>query len=158
MSTARKASGLRHLAVGAAVAAATAASLTTAVPAEAVTTAHGCTVRPIRPVGSTSPAGVKLVSYEVLYSCAGGRSIEVQQFFMEDDAPPDPDDVTGNALTTHTFGQANARQRTVTLARPNTEAGLEEVYQKVRFRVSIGGGAFSAWTAFEPSPVRSLAN
>jgi hypothetical protein len=160
MSTARKAGRLHRLALGTALVAAAAAPLAVAIPASAATTAHGCTVRPLKPTAAgVNGAGVKQVDYEVLYTCAGGRAIEVQQYFMEDDAPPNTDDVTGpQQLTTRTFGGTNIFQRTTTRTLANTEGGREEVYQKTRFRVSVGGGAFSAWTAFEKGPNLSIAN
>ena len=160
MSTARKPGSLHRLALGTALVAAAAAPLAVAVPASAATTASGCTVRPLKPTaGGVNGAGIKQVDYEFLYSCAGGRTLQVQQFFMEDDAPPKADQVAGTQqLTTRTFGGPNIFQRTVTRSLANTEKGREEVYQKTRFRVSVGGGAYTAWTPFEKGPNLSIAN
>src|SRR6476620_10973440 len=84
MSTARKPGTLRRLGLGAAMIAV--APLTLALPAEAATTAHGCTVAPLAPVfAGLNAAGAKQVRYNVLITCAANRSVEVQQTFMEDD-------------------------------------------------------------------------
>jgi hypothetical protein len=158
MSTARTPVTLHRLAVGTALLAVAAAPLALAVPAEATTSALGCSVRPLKPLPGGVSGGVKQVDYEILYTCLGGRTVQVQQFFLEDDTAPNPDDVTGNQLTLRAFPTTNIDQRTVTRPLANTEGGNEEVYQKVRFRVSIGGGAFSPWTAFERSNTLSIAN
>lgn len=155
MSTARKAV-LNRLAVGTALLAAAAAPLALALPAEAATTANGCTVRPLKPTFAGFSGGVKQIRYEVVFSCAAGRTIEVQQLAMEDDSTPDQ--FINTRVHTRTFVSSTVATRSATWALPDTEAGNEEVYQKVRFRVSAGGGPVSAWTPFEFGPTLSIAS
>lgn len=159
MSTARKPGTLRRLGLGAAMIAVATAPLTVALPAEAATTAFGCTAAPLAPVfAGLNGAGVKQVRYNVLITCAANRSIEVQQTFMEDDAPPNPDDFTGTVVNTTNFPGAAITTTGVTVDVPDTEAGPEELYQKIRFRVTGAGGVQSAWTLFESSPNTTIAN
>ena len=159
MSTARKPGTLRRLGLGAAMIAVATAPLTLALPAEATTTAHGCAVAPLAPVfAGLDGAGVKQVRYNVLITCAANRSVEVQQTFMEDDAPPDPDDFTGTVVNTTNFPGAAITTKGVTLNVPDTDAGPEKLYQKIRFRVTPAGGVQSAWTPFESSPSTTIAN
>lgn len=159
MSTARKPGTLRRLGLGAAMIAVATAPLALALPADAATTAHGCTVAPLAPVfAGLNAAGVKQVRYNVLITCAANRSVEVQQTFMEDDAPPDPDDFTGTVVNTTNFAGAAITTKGVTLNLPNTDAGPETIYQKTRFRVTPAGGAQSAWTPFESGPSTTIAN
>ena len=102
--------------------------------------------------------GYEQIRYEVVFSCAGGRTIEVQPFAMEDDNPPSPDQFIGTQVFTRTFVNANVASRSLTRPLPNTEPGNEEVYDKTRFRVSVNGGPVSAWTAFDFGPTLSIAN
>ena len=156
MSAAHKPVVLHRLAVGTAILAAAAAPLALAVPAEAATTAHGCTVRPLKPTFVGFSGGIKQVKYEVVFSCLGNRTIQVQQTAMEDDASPDQ--YINTLVHTRAFGGANVASRQMTLSLPNTEPGNEEVYHKTRFRVSVAGGPFSSWTTYELGPVLSIAN
>ena len=159
MSAATTPGTLHRLAIGTALLAAAAAPLALAVPAEATTSARGCTVRPVRPAFAGTVAGVKQVRYDVAFSCAGNRQIEIQQAFWELDAPPDPDDFNGYAWQSRTFAQPNVALRGVTRPLDDDDLGnAEEIYQNVRFRVSVGGGAFSSWTTYESSPVLTIAN
>ena len=159
MSTARKPGTLRRLGLGAAMIAVATAPFALAVPAEAATTANGCTVAPLAPVfAGLNAAGVKQVRYNVVINCAANRSVEVQQTFMEDDAPPDPDDFTGTVVNTTNFPGVAITTKGVTLNLPDTEAGPEELYQKIRFRVTLAGGVQSAWTPFESGPSTTIAN
>lgn len=158
MSAARTPVALHRLGLGTALLAAALAPLALAAPAEATTTAHGCTVRPIRPAHVGTVAGVKQIRYEVVLACAGDRRIEVQPFAMEDDAPPQADQYIGTQVLSRTFVDTNVASRSIDRPLPNTEVGAEEVYTKARFRVSVAGGPFSAWTAFDSGPTLTIAN
>ena len=158
MSTARKPGRLHRLSIGAALVALAAAPLALAVPAHAATTANGCTVNPLTPVfaGVTGPPVVKKVRYNFVVSCAPGRSVEVQQMYFEDDVPPNPDDFTGT--DSNPYNPTGIQTKGNTELLPDTEAGPEEIYQKVRFRVTPTGGAPFGWTAFESSGTLTITN
>jgi len=159
MSTAHKPGTLRRLGFGLAMIAVATAPLALALPAGASTTANGCILAPLAPVfAGLDGAGVKQVRYNVLITCAGNRSVEVQQTFMEDDLPPDPDDFTGTVVNATNFPGAAIKTEGVTLSLPDTEGNPEEVYQKIRFRVTPAGGVQSAWTLFESSPSTTISN
>lgn len=158
MSTARKPRTLHRLGLGTALLAAVAAPLALAVPAEAATTAHGCTVRPLKPFQNGTVGGVKQVRYDAVFSCAAGRSIDVQQTLFEKDNAPDVDDFYTTLVQSRNFPVTTVAQRGLTAPLQNTEAGSEEIYQRTRFRVSVNGGPVSAWTPYESGPVLSIAN
>lgn len=133
-------------------------------PAEAATSSRGCTVHPVRPAATNlvNASGNRLVDYGINVVCAGGRSVQIQQFRLEEDVLPRDidaiDDVTGTDLQTLDFtGGAGVRTARVRAALPNTpgDGPVEEVYYKVRFRVTTPAGT-SAWTAFESSAVRAI--
>ena len=159
MSTARKPGLFRRLSIGAALLGVAAAPVALALPASA-NTLQGCTVTPLTPVFAGYTAGVKQLRHNVAIACFGARSIEVQQTVMEDDAVPDPDDfvVTRiNGFPTGANGVVVIRGITENL--PNTEAGAEEIYQKVRFRVTPNStGVQGPWTTYESSGSLTIAN
>lgn len=160
MTTARKPGTLRRLGLGAAMIAVAAAPLTmAAVPASATTPLQGCALNPLDPVfAGRNAAGVKQVRHNFVATCVGNRSIEVQQMFFEDDVAPDPDDFTGTVISTVNFPNPAITTRGVTVVLPNTDPGVERIYQRTRFRVSVNGGPLSAWTLFESSGVLQIAN
>ncbi len=133
-------------------------------PVHASTTSAGCTVNPIRPIysGLDTPAGVSRVDYKIKVRCNGGRSVEIQQFRMEEDQMPRDndwiDEVTGNDVHPQDFSSgAQTRMLTVRAPLPKTagDGPVEEVYHKVRFRVTTAAGT-TAWTPFELSAVRAI--
>jgi hypothetical protein len=145
------------------VVAATASTLLMA-PAEAATSRGGCTVAPVRPAATNQvdANGVRIVDYAVRVLCNGGRSVEVQQFRLEEDTLPRDidaiDEITGNTLRTLDFtGGPGLRTAHVRESLPNTpgDGAVEEVYHKVRFRVTTPAGT-TAWTPFELSAVRAI--
>ncbi|MET1005606.1 MAG: hypothetical protein ABWX96_08660 [Propionibacteriaceae bacterium] len=158
MSTVRKPGPLHVLGLGAAMVAVAAAPLALAIPADAATASNGCVVNPLQPTNAGVVVGVKQVRYDFQVACAANRTIEVQQMLFEEDAPPDPDDFTATQITSKKFINASAGTLGMIRSLPNTEAGNEEVYQRTRFRVSVNGGAPSAWTLFESGAIRSIAN
>ncbi len=145
------------------VVAATASTLLTA-PAEAATARKGCVVAPVRPAATNrvDASGNRLVDYKINVVCAGGRTVQIQQLRLEEDVLPRDidavDDVTGIGLRTLNFtGGAGVRKVRVRVALPNTpgDGPVEEVYHKVRFRVTTPTGT-TAWTPFESSRVRAI--
>ncbi len=161
MTTARRGT-LHKLALAGALAAATAASLPIAVPAQAASS-NGCTVNPQKPVhAGFNSSGVKLVRFDVNIFCDPGRQVEVEQLRYEEDWDgwlfSNPDDRLGS----RTFIQAfppNVGAITVSSTRtlPNTEDGNEEIYQKTRFRVT-SGGVTSPWTSYQRTAYVSMPN
>jgi hypothetical protein len=153
----------RIAAAGAAIAfAATVLPMAIAGPAAASTTKYGCTVTPAKPkLAAFTGSGRLLVSYAVDYSCNGKRRIEIEQRRYESDPWPNGDDFTGKSSIVHRFAQPSAQSKSVKdpmiFKLPDTELGREEVYQKVRFRVTVGD-VTSAWTPWESSRETSFAN
>jgi len=160
MSTARKPGPFRRLSIGAALLGVAAAPVALALPASAATTLQGCNVSPQTPVFAGFSGGVKQVRYSVAIACFPGRTIEVQQTVIEEDASPDPDDFVLTEINGFPTGPNGAVViRGITKDLPDTEGGAEEVFQKVRFRVTQNStGLQSAWTAYEPSGTLTIAN
>lgn len=128
--------------------------------AATATTAHahnigGCTVQPLAPihVGNTA-AGLKIIDYRMTVNCAAGRFAHITQTRYEEDTWPNPDDNLGTSTFSAGGVQVLHNRRTL----PNTEAGNEEVYHRIRFHVHFAGGAVTANTGWHKSAVRSFAN
>lgn len=145
----------RRIAAGALAAAALpVAAIAGAGGAEAATRA-GCTINPLTPIYAyTNAAGVKVIDYRISVNCAANRHAHITQRVYEADAWPNPDDlirtrsvVVGGVTTVHTY-----------VPLPNTEAGAEEMYQRVTFWVHANNGAMSAPTPGQNSPVRVYNN
>jgi hypothetical protein len=144
------------------VVAATASTLLAA-PAEAANSRGGCIVQPVRPDPTNQVVnGARVVDYGIDVLCNGGRTVEVQQFRLEEDTLPRDidaiDDVTGNDLRTLDFSNGpGLRTAHVLAGLPDTpgDGPVEEVYHKVRFRVTTPAGT-TAWTTFDPSAVRAI--
>jgi hypothetical protein len=135
------------------LAAAAAMPIALAAPASAATSS-GCTVTPLKPIfAGFNSTGVKLVNYRISVSCASNRTVSIEQRRYEEDDWPNPDD----SLGTTTFSTSGVRTLSNVRTLVNTESGNEEVYQKVRFRVT-SGGVTSPWTSFQKSSVLSIPN
>ena len=135
------------------LAAAAAMPIALAAPASAATSS-GCTVTPLKPIfAGFNSSGVKLVNYRISVSCASNRTVSIEQRRYEEDDWPNPDD----SLGTTTFSTSGVRTLSNVRTLVNTESGNEEVYQKVRFRVT-SGGVTSPWTSFQKSSVLSIPN
>lgn len=158
MITISKQSKLRRFVVGGLVAVAAAAPIALAgMPAEAATSA-GCTVTPLKPVfAGFNSSGVKLVRYKVSVKCSADRTVTVQQHRYEDDKAPDKDDDLGASSFVRSFGSTKTIVVASQRALPNTENGNEEIYQRVRFRVS-SHGVTSPWTSWQNSGILSIPN
>jgi hypothetical protein len=137
------------------LAAAAVVPIAMAAPASA-NTSSGCTVKPLRPnfTGSFTTSGVKKVDYGISVSCAPNRTVSIEQRRYEEDGGLfNSDDFLG-ASSFNTFGvRTLSNVRTLV----DTESGNEEIYHKVRFRVT-SNGVTSAWTPWEKSPVLSIPN
>jgi len=121
--------------------------------AQAVTTS-GCTATPLTPIYSyTNSAGVKVLDYRITVSCSSGRTAQITQERWEEDDWPNGDDLVG----TSTFNV----QGSTTLHNYRTlvdgELGMEEMYQKIRMRVS-SNGVTSPWTGWQKSGVQAFYN
>lgn len=131
--------------------------LAIATSAHASTSRDGCTVTPRTPyaTGTLDSFGRKLIRYEFTVSCSAGRSITINQERREEDTFSD--DSTGLVNWSQSFSSAATRTLGVTRALPDTEWGDEEIYQRLRFRVSSNGVSGST-TAWENSGVRTFSN
>ena len=117
-------------------------------------TSSGCTVTPLKPIfAGFNSSGVKLVNYRISVSCTSNRTVSIQQRRYEEDGFLNPDDFLG-ATSFNTSGVRTLHNRRTLV---DTESGNEEVYQKVRFRVT-SNGVTSPWTSYEKSPVLSIPN
>lgn len=168
MSTTRKA-WLSALAV--AGAAALALPLGLAAPADAATTKDGCTVTPLEPEfrGTFTAGNRPEVFYPVEVSCvasATGLEVELDLQTWEQDILGRAGDVDANGVVnededrigsgsaSRVFGTGGGSTTVDFQGRlPHTDTDFdEEVYSKVRFRVT-SGPVTGRWTAFEFSPV-----
>lgn len=130
--------------------------VTLAGPAQAATTQstqladtqfRGCTMKqPPKPVSIDHG---RYMWYGVSVFCAGGKTIQVHQAFWEDDPTGNPSDFVGQRVHTPTSYTGTGWKTFATTApTPNTEAGAEEVFQGVRFRVKLING-WSDWSPWE---------
>ena len=139
--------------VGLALAAALAAPALAAIPAQAHTSS-GCTINPLTPTfAGFNSSGTKLINYRVSVSCSAGRTAEVTQERWESDSWPNPDDHLG----TTTFNTSGVTTLNNVRTLVDGELGNEEVYQKIRFRVT-SNGVTSPWTGWHTSAELSIAN
>jgi len=126
--------------------------------AQAVSLA-GCTATPYAPVFSGfNAAGNKVLRYTVRIVCAGGRTITVHQQSREADPWPNPDDTVGSTTFSRAFPAAGVQIVNIYRPLPNTEWGNEEMYQRIRIRVTSSNGVVSAWSGWDNSGVRSFSN
>ena len=140
-----------------------AALLATALPLVAVGTAHasttesGCTVSPLTPVYTyINPAGDKVIRYNLTVTCDADRTVEIEQRVYEADIA-DADDLIVSFDRSRYFDTTSTVTMWLEKALPDTEAGQEEMYQHVRFRVE-SHGVTSPWTAWEDSPQQQFFN
>lgn len=138
-------------------------------PAQAATTAHGCTVKPHRPVvvGLTS-LGKKIIDYRISVECSGNRWIQVQRQRWEWDGGirirknlpfVDEDDWQGETSEWRWFSPSSQKKLIVltnTRALVKTDSDVhEDPYQVVRYRV-VSNGVTSGWTTWEAGPYSSI--
>ncbi|MBK7722120.1 MAG: hypothetical protein IPI32_07815 [Austwickia sp.] len=124
-------------------------------PAQAVSIG-GCTASPVRPyVVGLNPSGNKLVRYDVNVTCSPGRSVQLNQQVREEDTFTD--DTIVSRYVNRSFANGGTQQISYTRTLPNTELGDEEMYQRIRFRVT-SNGVTSPFTGWHKSAVRTIAN
>ena len=128
--------------------------------ASASTTLWGCTVTPLRPVfDHINPAnGNKVIRYNYTVTCAGGRTIEVNQHIHEQDGGLNADDHLASNVQSRTFATTGTVTMGWLLTMVTGEVGAEELYHTDSFRVTTTNLAQSGWTAFEDSPVQAFSN
>ena len=139
-------------------------------PAQASTTKDGCTVTPLAPyfAGTYTAGNVPEVIYPYEVTCSASSaamSVQTKTETWEADlvgraGDVDADgvnnadeDYIGTATTTRSFTKAGGT-RTVNVkgVLPHTDTDAnEEVYHKVKFRVT-SGAVTGSWTAFELTP------
>jgi hypothetical protein len=128
-------------------------SVAMASPASAATSS-GCTVTPLKPVfAGFNSSGVKLVNYRISVSCTSNRTVSIEQERWEEDPWPNGDDFLGSSSFTTSGVTTLSNVRTLV----DGEIGDEEVYHKIRFRVS-SNGVTSPWTSWEKSSVLTIPN
>jgi hypothetical protein len=143
------------------VAAAILVSLGLAAPANADTYESGCTIDPNTPYanGDLNQNGVKMVNYEVDVDCASGREVEIEMRRWEYDASNADDLIGTSTLHNDFYTSSGSLVRTVEGALPNTDDfgdNTEEMYQCVRFRVTMTDLFTTPFTAWECTPYRSI--
>jgi hypothetical protein len=149
-----------------ALAAVALASLGLTGTAQASTTSSGCTVTPGVPIwaGNLPPAGLSYVDYNIEVTCAVGLVVETYQERWESDllaVEGDPvDDFIGSSSNTFDFTAAAGTQsvnvrRSLPTTGPASEGPAEEMYQKLKFRVT-SGPVTSQWTTPELTQARAI--
>jgi len=118
---------------------------------------RGCRATPLTPTfAGINPAGKKVLKYTVRVTCAANRTVVLQQQVKERDTFLNPDDLVRSRTLIRTFVVAGSKTVSLYQATPNTEPGNEEMFHQVRIRVSIGGGPFGAYSAWDKSAVVSV--
>lgn len=125
-----------------------------ATPAQATVTKEGCTFTARAPkYADTDSAGYKRFTFTVEGSCQPGRGVNFRTEAWEQDIGK-PGDTGGNDLLGKWDGvwsqwpTSQKRTWSHTIRMPYDESdGFEELYHRVRFRVSSNGvnGSWSAW-------------
>lgn len=128
-------------------------------PAQAATTQftqpadtqfRGCTME--QPLKPNSIWQRSYMRYDVSLFCAGGKTVQVHQQFLEYDFG-NPNDIVGEKIhSPYKYIGTRSEKFIAYAATPNTEAGAEEVYQRARFRVKLLNNAWSDWSRWEYSP------
>jgi hypothetical protein len=159
-TTITKLAKVRKVVIGGVATAAVALPLTMmSTPSQAATTLGGCTVAPLAPVRvGTTPGGVPLVRFSTRVTCVKDRIVEIVDDRREVDAPAGiaGDDAYGSTTYLRTFASAATIVLSTTDLVTDTESSDEEAYHRTSFRVATINGT-SGWTAFENSPVLSVA-
>ena len=160
MSVSPSMSKVRKLVIGSAAAAALVLPMTmVATPAQAATSLAGCTVAPLRPVRvGTTAGGLPIVRFSTRVTCSKDRIVQIRDQRFEWDAPAGiaNDEFYGSSTYLRTFAAAATIVVSTRDVVTNTEAGNEEAYHRTSFRVATINGV-TGWTAFENSPLRSVA-
>jgi hypothetical protein len=140
--------------VGAAV---VVAPIVFASPAQATTSANGCTVTPLQPAAAGRyPNNQVRVDYPVRVTCDRGRYIRVHQRQYEWDPGGSQFIAAGPDLVLDFTAAGGTRTGHVYGALPITDSGpTEQMYQQVQFRVAACG-VTSGYTTWESGPILSI--
>ena len=123
--------------------------------AQAVSTSS-CTATPYTPTYSyTNSSGVKVLLYKIKVTCSANRTATVEQYRMEEDTFSD--DEIGHSTHVRSFTSAGTQYINFYGTLPDTEIGMEEMYHKIRLRVS-SNGVTSPWTGWQSSGVQAFYN
>lgn len=131
---------------------ATTAAFGVAGQARAVTS-NGCTATPLTPSFShIDPAGQKVLRFTVRLTCAALRSVLVQHEIREQDI------LTSQLIRSSAFSRSFVTGGTATFSVystvPDTELGAEELFHRLRIRVTVAGIP-TPWSAWDSSAVVS---
>lgn len=150
----------RKLALTSVILSLTSLPILVSAPAEASTTANGCTVTPYKAaVTGLDQTGHKIVDYKVTATCVKGVSLTVEQEAWEFDggtiyAGLNLDQYQLFISQTRNFSAAGTIELHVSRSLNKTDSDPnEEPYQKVRFRVvSMDTAVTSSWSKLEAVP------
>lgn len=131
---------------------ATSAAFGVAGQAQAVSS-NGCTATPLTPSFShIDPAGQKVLRFTVRLTCAALRSVLVQHEIREQDI------LTSQLIRSSAFSRSFVTGGTATFSVystvPDTELGAEELFHRLRIRVTVAGIP-TPWSAWDSSAVVS---
>lgn len=137
-------------------------ALVTATPAEAATSTNGCRVTPLKPVAERLLVlrnGVWKYDTRVTFTnrvyCTSNRIIRVYDRQLESDGAISHLLGTSNSVRTFTAAGTTTISTVRWLSVIDTEAGADEYYHAVRFRVA-SADQLSGWTTSENSPIQSV--
>ncbi|MEZ5088619.1 MAG: hypothetical protein R2719_02250 [Micropruina sp.] len=100
-------------------------------------------------------AGKKVLKYTIKVTCNAGRTITIYQERKEQDTFSD--DLIGKTTWVRYFGAKTTKNLNFYGVLPDTELGKEEMYHRIRFRVS-SNGVTSPLTGWHKSPVQAFFN
>ena len=116
----------------------------------------GCTATPLKPVyHHHNAAGKKVLKYTIKVTCNAGRTITIYQERKEQDTFSD--DLIGKTTWVRYFGAKTTKNLNFYGVLPDTELGKEEMYHRIRFRVS-SNGVTSPLTGWHKSPAQAFFN
>ena len=118
----------------------------------------GCTATPLKPVyHHHNAAGKKVLKYTIKVTCNANRTITIYQERKEEDGFLNPDDLIGKTTWVRSFGAKATKNLNFYGVLPDTELGKEEMYHRLRFKVT-SNGVTSPLTGWHKSPVQSFSN
>lgn len=142
--------GLRAIRVAAALIA-VGAGCAAAGPADASTIGN-CTAIALNPAPiATGPTGYKFSKGSGLFKCATARTLQVNVQLVADDLYAD--DVIVNSVGTFSMAPNVGRIIHSSWGLCNEDSpGADELYSKVRARISVGSNAYTTWSAWDRGP------
>ncbi|MFT3833324.1 MAG: hypothetical protein QM711_08390 [Micropruina sp.] len=113
--------------------------------------ANGCSAVPLTPTFShVDAAGNRVLKYTFRLTCRAGRTATVQHQIRELDLFSS--DLIKNSTYTKAFPAAGTTTVSYLAAVPDTEPGGEEMYHRLRLRVTVFGFV-QPWTGWHSSAV-----